>query len=514
MCRVCGRTAETAGLCPDDGESFRPAQADTLIGTLIDQRFQIKELLGVGGWSRVYRAHHKRLGTPIVLKVMHTHLVQDTEKLKRFQREADISSRMRHTNIAKVMEFGLMPEGQPFLVMEYLEGETLNMILDRQGPFAWQQVVLIINQAAEAFAYAHDQGVIHRDIKPSNLLLTTDGTIKVLDFGLAKASLQAPGRGSSLTKAGQTMGTPDYMSPEQCQGMILGPPSDIYSLGLVAYELLTGTKVVSGSTTFEIMRQHVDKPPPPFKPALRIPSSVQDAVFKALYKQPLKRYESMRAMRAAFDVSTLPVPAATSVSMPKHLILPLIGSLVLGMVVCALAGWLIISRQSSPAPQVVAPGAAEPSTSPLKSQLSPGEQIALLKEKESRLGHFDYTIEKQLMELYLPHDRQKALETVDSILKNKPGDDAMTAILAQGHFGAEPDRAAEALGKTARDFADLKHVRAQCLLLLGDLYAERGDTKKALQYYDNVLNFSGPSLEPYRLSAEDRVNVLKKLKLN
>lgn len=513
MCRVCGRTGETEGICPDDGEPFRPAQADTLIGTVIDQRFLIKELLGVGGWSRVYLAHHKRLDTPVVLKVLHTHLVKDTEKLKRFQREAEISSRMRHNNIAKVMDFGLMPEGQPFLVMEYLRGETLNTILDRQGPFDWQQVVQIVNQAAEAFAYAHEQGVIHRDIKPSNLLLTDEGTVKVLDFGLAKASLQVPGRGSSLTKAGQTMGTPDYMSPEQCQGLALGPASDIYSLGLVAYELLTGTKAVSGSTTFEIMKQHVDKPPPPFKPALRIPSAVQDAVFKALYKLPQKRYESMRAMQTAFDATTLSSSSLPNLPLPRHLIAPVIGLLLLGMLVCALAGWLILSNQKlAPPPTVQPTSTADPPA--LAAQSSPKQKIARLEEEKRKLGRFDYATEKQLADLYAGLDRPRALQNVDNILKNKPGDDSMTAFLSEGHFGSDPEAAAEALGRTARECAELRHVRAQCLLLLGDLYADRGDTKKALQYYDNVVNFSGATLEPYRLAAEDRVNVLKRLNLN
>lgn len=511
MCPVCGRTSAAAGACPDDGQVFVTAMADTLLGTVVDQRFLIKSVLGIGGWSRVYLAHHKRLDVPVVLKVLHTHLVSDQDKLKRFQREAEISSRMRHNNIARVMDFGVMNEGQPYLVMEYLDGDTLNTLLEQKGPLPWQQVAQIISQSAEAFAYAHDHGVIHRDIKPSNLLLTKEGTIKVLDFGLAKASLLHSGRGSSLTKTGQTMGTPEYMSPEQCLGQALTPASDIYSLGLVAYELLTCTKAVTGSTTYELMKQHVDKPPPPFKQGSAVPSSIQDAVLKSLYKHPQKRYESMRDMKAAFEAcSQQSSPSTTRPGAGKSVAVPVIAMVVVGMVVCAGLGWMAYQNgQSRATPQAV------PALASGGQQAQFNQEIAALERTRKELTRFDFELEKRLADRYIKAGRTKdAMQVVDNILANRPGDDSMTAILSDNHWGTDPDKAIASLSANVRAYPDLHHLRAECFLLLGDLYSEKGESSKALQYYDTVRNFSGVSLDPYRAAAEERLNTLSKLNLH
>lgn len=514
-CQQCGRTSPTAGFCPDDSQPYAPATQDLFVGTLVDQRFIVKQLLGVGGWSRVYLAHHKRLDCPIVLKVLHGHLVAETDKLKRFQREVEISTRMRHPNIGEVIDFGVLPAGQPFLVMEYLTGETLNTLLAQRGHLDWQTVVQIVNQAAEGFAYAHEQGIIHRDVKPSNLLLTDEGKVKVLDFGLAKAVLLDNNRVTSLTKTGQTMGTPEYMSPEQCLGQTLSTASDVYSLGLVAYELLTGTKAVSGTTTYEIMKQHVDKPPPPFKDSLSIPAAVQEAVLIALNKNPKGRYNSMRAMKAAFDESSLPSSVSTDSSFRQHLILPVVSMVGLGMAVCAALAWMAHSAQLFAPPAV--PAATVPTVNVQQPSVATGStasRIAALEEQKRKIGHFDYDTEKQLAQLYLPSDPARAMDSVDNILKNRPADDTMTTLLSAGHWGAEPDEAAASLAKTARDFPEYRHVRAQSFLLLGDLFADRGQSEKALQYYDTVSKFSGLTLEPYRLSAEERINTLKRLKLH
>lgn len=513
MCPICGRTSAADGNCPDDGQAFVAAMADTLLGTVVDRRFLIQSLLGIGGWSRVYLAHHKRLDVPVVLKVLHTHLVSDQDKLKRFQREAEISSRMRHTNIARVMGFGVINEGQPFLVMEYLDGDTLNTLLE-QGPLPWQQVTQIISQAAEGFAYAHEQGVIHRDIKPSNLLLTKDGTVKVLDFGLAKASLLHSGRGSSLTKTGQTMGTPEYMSPEQCLGQPLTPASDIYSLGLVAYELLTGNKVVSGSTTYELMKQHVDKPPPPFKQGTSVPSFVQDAVLQALYKLPPKRYASMRDMKAAFEARSQQSQPRGQAAFGKNATLPMIAMVAVGMAVCAGLGWLAYQNlhgAPSSAPQAVLPAANDRQIT--SSDAINREIVAM--EKSIKERSFDYNLEKQLIERYMQVGRVRdAMQIVDNILAQRPGDDAMTPLLSDNHWGVDPDKAIVTLSANVRAYPDLHHLRAECFLLLGDLYSEKGESSKALQYYDTVRNFSGVSLDAYRASAESRLSTLSKLKLH
>lgn len=242
------------------------AIADPYINLVINGRFRIEEPVGIGGWSMVYRARDEKLQRLVAVKLLHLPLASDQEKRRRFENEARAASRLSHPNIVATYDYGLTPMGQPYIVMEHLEGETLADRLKRSGKLSPAQAVEIFKQAAEGLAYAHFRGLVHRDIKPSNLFITegTVGgcTVKIVDFGLAK-SLGPAGEISEITSTGQTIGSPAYMSPEQCLGEKLDGRSDVYSLTCSLFESMAGVKPFAGNP-MECMSGHVGGPVPTF----------------------------------------------------------------------------------------------------------------------------------------------------------------------------------------------------------------------------------------------------------
>ncbi|MFN8658566.1 MAG: serine/threonine-protein kinase [Candidatus Obscuribacterales bacterium] len=273
------------------------AIADPYINLVINGRFRIEEPVGIGGWSMVYRARDEKLQRLVAVKLLHLPLASDQEKRRRFENEARAASRLSHPNIVATYDYGLTPMGQPYIVMEHLEGETLADRLKRSGKLSPAQAVEIFKQAAEGLAYAHFRGLVHRDIKPSNLFITegTVGgcTVKIVDFGLAK-SLGPAGEISEITSTGQTIGSPAYMSPEQCLGEKLDGRSDVYSLTCSLFESMAGVKPFAGNP-MECMSGHVGGPVPTFDgtdAADTVPPELQAAVSKGLAKRREERFQS------------------------------------------------------------------------------------------------------------------------------------------------------------------------------------------------------------------------------
>lgn len=274
------------------------AIADPYINLIINGRFRIEEPVGIGGWSMVYRACDEKLQRLVAVKLLHLPLVSDQEKRRRFENEARAASRLSHPNIVATYDYGLTPMGQPYIVMEHLEGETLGDRLKRSGKMSPAQAVEIFRQAAEGLAYAHFRGVVHRDVKPSNLFITegTVGgcTVKILDFGLAKSLGGAGTEISEITSTGQTVGSPAYMSPEQCLGEKLDARSDVYSLTCSLYEAMVGVKPFAGNP-MECMSAHVGGVVPGFEGTDvedSVPPELQAAVKKGLAKRREERFLS------------------------------------------------------------------------------------------------------------------------------------------------------------------------------------------------------------------------------
>ena len=244
--------------------------------------------IGEGGVGTVYLATDDMLQRHVAVKALKSGISLEEENMKRFQSEAVTLARLRHPNITMLYNL-VKNRGCWYMIMEYVDGETLESLLKKHGSLQVSQVLQIALQTLDGLQHAHTRGVIHRDLKPSNLMLSVEGEVKIMDFGIARIS-----GGSRMTKIGQAVGTPQYMSPEQVRGQEGNHSSDIYSFGIVLYELLTGVTPFDSDSEYEIMHAHTSrKPVPPIALNNDIPEALNNAIMKALSKNPLQRFESV-----------------------------------------------------------------------------------------------------------------------------------------------------------------------------------------------------------------------------
>ncbi len=271
-----------------------------MIGQKINN-YEVRSLLGEGGMGSVYTAEHPVLGRRAAVKVLRKEYAVDSNLVGRFINEARASSAIKHPGIIEVFDVGTMADGVPYLMMELLEGETLGRRIDRDGPLKVPDAVDIAAQATSALAAAHAHGIVHRDLKPENLFLIPDPSqrshqrVKVLDFGIAKLQRRLSGQ-SVRTHTGSIMGTPPYMSPEQCRGISseIDARTDVYALGIILYEMLTGAPPFLSEGFGDVLLMHLTQPPRPLRelqPA--IPPSLEQLVLHALEKEPERRLASM-----------------------------------------------------------------------------------------------------------------------------------------------------------------------------------------------------------------------------
>lgn len=263
---------------------------DPFVSRTLDEKYLIEEPVGAGGMGAVYRARHLSMDRPVAIKFLHQRLVQDEAARNRFQAEARAAVKLCHPNAVSVTDFGQTSEGVVYIVMELLEGRTLREILNREAPLETARAISIMLQASGAVAAAHDAGIIHRDLKPSNILITQcadqPAAVKVLDFGIATFSADDDEDAPLLAHTSTVIGTPRYMSPEQHNGNELTPAADVYSLGVILYEMLAGTVPFSGSTPAEIAEKHANHAPhSPREIVAAIPEDVERVVLHALEKQ-------------------------------------------------------------------------------------------------------------------------------------------------------------------------------------------------------------------------------------
>jgi len=263
-------------------------------------------VLGTGGMGRVYKGEHTSLGRTVAIKVLHADLGRNKEAAGRFQREAIASGRLDHPNIVSVSDFGVLDDGSLYLVMEALDGESLGARLAMHGPIPWREAIDITRGVLAGLRHAHDRGVVHRDIKPDNIFLAVkDGEqiVKVLDFGIAKL-YAGGGDDPAQTRAGLTVGTPAYLSPEQAVGGAITPASDIYSTSIVLFEMLCGRAPFDDKDPLAMLTAHVSRDPPPFRdvaPNLQLPPGLEDVVRRGLAKIAAERTRSATDYLAQLD---------------------------------------------------------------------------------------------------------------------------------------------------------------------------------------------------------------------
>ncbi|MBA3818215.1 MAG: protein kinase [Deltaproteobacteria bacterium] len=279
-------------------QQLDPEAEPDLIGSEVDGRYRVIELIGEGGMGKVYLAEHVEIGKRVALKVLHPSYSRMPDLVERFRREARAASKIGHPNIVDVTDSGTTGDGSVYFVMEFLEGVELGSIIEREGAIEVARCLRIASQICRALAAAHAQGIVHRDLKPENVfLITRDGAtdvVKVLDFGIAKTTEAEAARERRLTSPGMAMGTPEYMSPEQAAGRPADARCDVYALGAIIYEMVTGNAPYSGENFMEILtKKATQDPPPPSSVRQGLSQTVSDLVMSAMARDPDDRPQTM-----------------------------------------------------------------------------------------------------------------------------------------------------------------------------------------------------------------------------
>lgn len=304
-------TAQGTGLGADDGD---------LSGRTIGGRYAVERIIGRGGYGSVYRATHIRTGDTLAIKVLRASTREDPAVAERFEREARLASSLKHPNTLQVIDYGELPNGAPYLVMPFLEGRTMTDLLRDEGPVDPARLVDIAVQVLGSLSEAHARQVVHRDLKPDNIFLQQvhgkPDHVRVLDFGIAK-TLDDPDQ--DLTRTGTVVGTPKYMSPEQAQGRGIDGRSDLYTLGVILFEALSGQTPHLGETPLATILRRVTEDPPDLQQVLRTPAPrpLCEAIVRAMARDPERRFSDADAMAAALLAAVVPGAPAVAAADPN-----------------------------------------------------------------------------------------------------------------------------------------------------------------------------------------------------
>lgn len=369
---------------------------DTLVGTKLADRYQIISVIGHGGMGVVYKARHELMDRIVAIKMLKPQLIMDAQSAQRFQQEAKAASRLSHANVITLFDFGMTATGQPYLVMDYLPGTSLADLIKQEGRVGVERFLRICAQVCDALDHAHRHGIIHRDLKPGNIMLTVrDGEpdfVKVVDFGVAKILPFAGEDSQSVTRSGEVFGSPVYMSPEQCVGEPLDVRSDVYSMGVVMYEMLTGRVPLRGKDIIQTIMMHKCDMPPRFsqvRPDLNLPERLETVVLNALQKDPCRRHQTMAELKEDLLLSAPGSASGRAVKISvssgnttkalegaagpdgRHgLLLAAVISLLVAVV--GAAGWLIGHRPTHTTRQPAAPAPASRATRSPAAQQAAG----------------------------------------------------------------------------------------------------------------------------------------------
>jgi serine/threonine-protein kinase len=522
VCPVCSREyPDEIRFCQDDGTTLRgSAPTASLVGQVIADRYHVIKKLGEGGMGQVYLAEHVKMGRRDAIKVMSPSMAHDADAVARFNREAANASRIRHPNVCTVYDFGETPDGLIYLAMEFVEGEPLTELLNREGALSPAQATAIFKQTADALQAAHDLGIVHRDLKPDNIMITRgrDGSdqVKVVDFGIAKA-VGGDETGQKVTKTGLVVGTPEFMSPEQLSGDKVDGRSDLYSLGLVYFRMLTGQLPFQAETVQETMIKRLTDEPAklgPTRPDLVFPSGLQEVVDAALTRTPDERYQTVakfaedvvgvvqlrRPTRAAshpgtraqaeqedrtqlLDSKQTKAQAARRTAKPKRSMIPVVAGAVL-VLGAAGGGYMLLkggaaTPGSSDSTHVVIPDSSKIAAVPPADTTKRGTQTS---------GQSQQTGTR---EMTLAHPPQPSVDVgrADDLLNNLFDKlDAHTITAAVARDSAEHIYNAPGVARTDQAFA--AYVMANAFAALDDQNPGQGHKATALRWAQQAVTLN------------------------
>src|SRR5215470_5005728 len=308
VCPECGQAQPAQGHCPADGTLLAPIGEDVLLGTSIGA-YRVARLLGIGGMGRVYKGVHPTIGSRVAIKILSRECSDRRDLVDRFFAEAKAVNLIRHESIVNVLDLATLPDGRPYIIMEYLDGAPLAALieysLEQRVPLPLGGIARLAAEVLDALGAAHAKGIVHRDLKPDNVFVAPSGRPKVLDFGIAKLSDVS----NTSTRTGSLLGTPHYMSPEQAAGRPADHRADLYAIGVILFECSTGRKPFMAEALFDLLRMHVEVPPPPPR-ALRpdMPPELEHVILTALAKAPDQRFAAATAMSVALQHATAQLP--------------------------------------------------------------------------------------------------------------------------------------------------------------------------------------------------------------
>ncbi len=516
-CPVCSKEyPDNVKFCPVDGSTLR-AKSPTadLVGQVVADRYAIIKKLGEGGMGAVYLGEHVKMGRKSAIKVMNPSMANDPDAISRFNREASNASRISHPNVCQIYDFGETPEGIIYLAMEFIEGAALTDIIEKEGALPPARAARILRQSADALAAAHDLGIVHRDLKPDNIMVVQgkDGSdiVKVVDFGIAKA-VAGDEAGQKVTKTGLVVGTPEYMSPEQLSGDKLDGRSDIYSLGLVFYRMLTGVLPFQADSAQETMIKRLTDDPMTLetaRPDIAFPPKLQAVLDKALARSPSERYGSATdfgrdaqaavggaagsADRAAGSLTTaktqlleadavkgaakkVPPTVTAPAAARKFPLMPVLGG-VGGVGLLAVVGWLAMGGGKKPSPA----GAADSTgrTAALASGTQATRKDSVTAPTASKGGAQPREVAAHQPVATPPAAAHAAVSVGDSVSAMNDAFDANqydTALrLAEWIFGFPGASAIQK--KTAA-------------LTCATIHTQRSDAQSAITWYRNALRYA------------------------
>lgn len=313
VCPECGRSFPAGGFCTEDGQNLRDVGDDSLLGTAVGS-YRVAKKLGQGGMGTVYLGVHHSIGSRVAIKVLSQECAKSRALVDRFFAEARAVNVIRHESIVSVTDLASLPDGRPYIVMEYLDGGSLADLLKAHGALPLGTLTRLLREMLGALDAAHKKGIIHRDLKPDNVYVTTSGRVKVLDFGIAKLRPDISGI-DEATRTGSLMGTPYYMSPEQATGQPVDPRSDLYSVGVMLFEGVTGQRPFVVSNLYELLKAHVEwMPPAPSSLRPDVPPALEQILLRALQKEPVHRFQSAHELASALEHAELQLPPESFVA--------------------------------------------------------------------------------------------------------------------------------------------------------------------------------------------------------